>query len=188
MQAREADEKARALKALASAERPELVQRTLQAAVGHDVAADDAPDLLLDVAQRGGAQLDAAWGFFRECVTSKQTYDAVFWSRLGINNSRSKETISNLSSQSLIAACMSKPWELHTEGRPNRRISESLSYPGVPSLSGGVRTGTGGSWQRSWEAQIARDASWGSCCRALASCWPPRMPHSRRATLAVGCW
>ena len=70
MQAREANEKARALKALASAERPELVQRTLQAAVGPDVAADDAPGLLLDVARRGGAQLDAAWGFFRECVTS----------------------------------------------------------------------------------------------------------------------
>lgn len=48
------------------------MQRTLQAALGPDVAADDAPDLLLDVARRGGAQLDAAWGFLRECVPSSR--------------------------------------------------------------------------------------------------------------------
>ena len=75
-QAREADEKARALKALASAERPELVQQTLQAAVGPDTAADDAPDLLLNVARRGGAQLDAAWAFFRECVSSPEHHNS----------------------------------------------------------------------------------------------------------------
>ena len=63
----------------------------------------------------------------------------------------------------------------------------SLSYPGVFSLSGGARAGTGGSWQRSWEAQIVRDASWGSCCRASASCSPRRMPHSRHAILTA-CW
>ncbi|KAK9828032.1 hypothetical protein WJX81_003329 [Elliptochloris bilobata] len=61
-----ADEQARALKALAFAELPELVQRTIQLALGPDVAADDAPDLLRNVARRGGAQLDAAWAFLRE--------------------------------------------------------------------------------------------------------------------------
>ena len=69
-QAKGAVEKARALKALACAERPELVLRTLRAALRPEVAADNAPDLLLDVARRGGAQLDAAWAFFRECVFS----------------------------------------------------------------------------------------------------------------------
>ncbi len=62
-QAKAADEKERALKALAYAERPALVQRTLALALALEVRSQDAPALLRDVASRGGTQLDAAWSF-----------------------------------------------------------------------------------------------------------------------------
>lgn len=65
MQAKTADEKERTLKALAHAERPALVQRTLALALAPEVRSQDAPALMRDVASRGGAQLDAAWSFLR---------------------------------------------------------------------------------------------------------------------------
>lgn len=70
-QARTADEEARALAALAHAERPEMVQRTLALVLAPEVRPQDAPGLLRDVAERGGPQLDAAWAFLQACAPAE---------------------------------------------------------------------------------------------------------------------
>lgn len=44
------------------------MQRTLAAVLAEEVRPQDAPGLLHDVAERGGASLDAAWAFLRTCA------------------------------------------------------------------------------------------------------------------------
>ena len=67
-QAPEADEKARRLEALTYARDPALVKATLAYALSPEVRAQDTPSVILGVAQRGGASLQAAWAFLRTCV------------------------------------------------------------------------------------------------------------------------
>ncbi|BDA42905.1 Aminopeptidase N [Coccomyxa sp. Obi] len=65
VEAAEADEKERRLRALTYARDPALVKRTLAFALSEDVRAQDTPGVILSVAQRGGASLTAAWAFLR---------------------------------------------------------------------------------------------------------------------------
>lgn len=65
LQAAEADEKDRRLQALTFARDPALIAATLEYALAPEVRAQDTPSLILGVAQRGGASLQAAWSFLR---------------------------------------------------------------------------------------------------------------------------
>lgn len=77
-QAPEADEKARRLEALTYARDPALVKATLAYALSPEVRAQDTPSVILGVAQRGGASLQAAWAFLRTCVDLSLTSESCY--------------------------------------------------------------------------------------------------------------
>ncbi|KAK9817285.1 hypothetical protein WJX72_012218 [[Myrmecia] bisecta] len=59
----DADEKERALRALAHVQSPDLIQQTLDFALSDDVRSQDMPSLIQRVAMHGGESLQAAWEF-----------------------------------------------------------------------------------------------------------------------------
>ena len=68
MQAEEPDEREKTLLALAWATEPQLIEDTLEAALGDAVRAQDTCRLIQAVADRGGKSLQAAWSFLRRCA------------------------------------------------------------------------------------------------------------------------
>ena len=65
LQAKDPNEKSRALGALAYAETPELVAQTLNFSLSADVRSQDTESLIITVALRGGSSLQSAWDFVR---------------------------------------------------------------------------------------------------------------------------
>ena len=67
-QAEEPDVREKTLLALAWATEPQLIEDTLEAALGDAVRAQDTCQLIQAVADRGGKSLQAAWSFLRRCA------------------------------------------------------------------------------------------------------------------------